>query len=161
MKTIIRARNDFLKNANQTIVNKKMIFYDNHSNLLIYKNGANFYFPKVLTSSDSVFLDGVKKITNIDFNNDKVQQIMEIIESEIRFNTTNGKMKKEYLKFVRDYYCCALSFEESKNQIFKENNFGLPKIIKINDAIDVLKGEKNHCSNTLQSVYELKKKIGG
>jgi len=136
-----------------------MLFYDLKGFLLIYKNNSNFYFPKVITDSDTLFIDNIKNETNIDIQDELVEKYLEIINCEIRFNKINEKIKKEYIKIIKDYYCCLISFEKYKNKIFKQNLYGNPKIMKIDDIISCYVVSKNYCCNTLQSVYELKKKI--
>lgn len=143
------------------IANKKMLFYDLKGYLLIYENNFNFYFPKAITNSESDFFNNIKYQTNINFNIERAEKILEIVNYETRFNLLNGKLKKEYLKIIKDYYCYLISFKNYENQIFDKISYGVPKIMKIDDIISILKVNENYCNNTLQSVYELKKRIGG
>ncbi len=143
------------------IANKKMLFYDLKGYLLIYENNFNFYFPKAITNSESDFFNNIKYQTNINFNIECAEKILEIVNYETRFSLLNGKLKKEYLKIIKDYYCYLISFKNYENQIFDKISYGVPKIMKIDDIISILKVNENYCNNTLQSVYELKKRIGG
>lgn len=143
------------------IANKKMLFYDLKGYLLIYENNFNFYFPKAITNSESDFFNNIKYQTNINFNIERAEKILEIVNYETRFSLLNGKLKKEYLKIIKDYYCYLISFKNYENQIFDKISYGVPKIMKIDDIISILKVNENYCNNTLQSVYELKKRIGG
>lgn len=143
------------------IANKKMLFYDLKGYLLIYENNFNFYFPKAITNSESDFFNNIKYQTNINFNIECAEKILEIVNYETRFSLLNGKLKKEYLKIIKDYYCYLISFKNYENQIFDKISYGVPKIMRIDDIISILKVNENYCNNTLQSVYELKKRIGG
>lgn len=150
-----------LNKSEKIIANKKMLFYDLKGYLLIYENNFNFYFPKAITNSESDFFNNIKYQTNINFNIECAEKILEIVNYETRFSLLNGKLKKEYLKIIKDYYCYLISFKNYENQIFDKISYGVPKIMKIDDIISILKVNENYCNNTLQSVYELKKRIGG
>lgn len=147
--------------AEKIITNKKMLFYDLKGYLLIYESNSNFYFPKAITNSENDFFYDVKYQTNINFNIEHVEKFLEVSNYETRFNSLNSKFKKEYLKVIKDYYCYLISFKSYENQIFDKIDYGVPKIMKIDDIISILRVNENYFNNTLQSVYELKKRIGG
>ena len=71
------------------IANKKMLFYDLKGYLLIYENNFNFYFPKAITNSESDFFNNIKYQTNINFNIECEEKILEIVNYETRCSLLN------------------------------------------------------------------------
>lgn len=91
---------------------KKMVFYNENYNILIYQNEGELCLPTVLTSKEEDFFSKLNRITGISFHWDLVDHFLQLQDYSLMLKRQNNKLKKIYLEIIRDYYCCPVNMEK-------------------------------------------------
>ncbi|MCI8347800.1 MAG: hypothetical protein HFJ12_07695 [Bacilli bacterium] len=98
--------------VNLSETRKKIIFYNENCDILIYHNIGKLCLPTVLTSEEEEFFSKLNKITGISFQWDSVDHFLQLQDYSLRLKRQNNKLIKIYLETIRDYYCCPVNMEK-------------------------------------------------
>lgn len=140
-KIIIRGK-QYEKDSELYSYKKRMIFYDDLGQILVYQKDYGLYLPSVHITEETPFEEKLKNIFKIEFDEQNIEQLIQIISYDSRFVTHNNKLVKKYLKYVRDYYACLTNLDNQKDipPIYKSDGKILePRIMKLEDVIQYFK----------------------
>ena len=161
-KVIIRGK-QYEKGSELHSYKKRMIFYDDLGQILVYQKEYGLHFPSAHIIEDTSFEYKLKNIFKIEFDRQNVEQLIQIISYDSRFVTHNNKLVKKYLKYVRDYYTCLTNLDKQRNipPIYKTDGQILePRIMKLEDALQYFKNlnlRKPH--DKVDALESLKQKV--
>ena len=68
---------------------------------------------------DKEFFNQVCQIAGISALEDQVEQFLQVIDYYLELERKNSKLKKVYLKMIRDYYCCVANIENNLQKTLK------------------------------------------
>ena len=162
METIILSGKEYQNLATRSKVKKNMLFYNGNNEILIYQRQGELHLPTIETKSDNEFLHQVCQRTGISALEDKVEQFLQVINYYLELERKNNKLKKVYLKVIRDYYCCAINLEnEWQKTIAPIKRLGEkfePKIMPLDEAIAIL-NDKIYNAHLVHSLNHFKQKV--
>lgn len=156
-------RGDKYKNlVSNTSIQKRMIFYNDNFDILVYHCQDRIVLPYVATESENDFVKQLHENVNIPFQDDNIKYILQLIDYEGKFERKNNKLKKLYWEIIQDYYCCFTELESEINQKLssveiKEDIYE-PKVISLEEGIDILEHRPN-VSQTLYGLNHFKQKV--
>ena len=162
MQTIIRDGKKYKDLEQKSKISKKMIFYNENNDILIYENNISFSLPTVITNSEEDFISQLQYSTGLPFESDKINCFLQILNYYKHFECINNKLNKMYLKTIREYYTCMISMEKeletSIEPITKLGELFKPKIMNIDEILSIY-SKKKHYSETEEALKEFKQKV--
>lgn len=149
-------RNAKYKNlVSNTSIQKRMIFYNDNFDILVYQCQNRIILPHVTTESENEFVKQLHENVPLPFQDDNIEYILQLIDYEVKFERRNNKLKKLYWEIVRDYYCCFTELKSGINQKLSSveimEAIYEPKVISLEEGIDNLE----HRPNVSQNLYGL------
>lgn len=150
--------------VSSSVTSKKMIFYHEDGDILFYQNGNKILLPTVDTSKEEDFYSDIYQMTGILFQKNDVDQFLQIQTNFMELKKQNNKLKKVYLKRIRDYYSCLIPLDKKiEEKINPKENMGdifYPRVVGLDDFLEVHnQKEERHYSHTRESLKIFKQKI--
>lgn len=141
METITIGK-QYEKNSELVFHKKKILFYNESQDILVYSKEYGIYIPSVSMSEETVFEEEIRQKTSIDFANESIEPLVQIINYNFKLKSVNNKLVKQNLKFIRDYYICLVQFDNALKQtlqpIVVSDEERLPKILNIEELMKYL-----------------------
>lgn len=150
--------------VSSSVTSKKMIFYNEDNDIFIYQNGDELWLPKVETKKEEEFFSEIYKMTGIRFQQNDVEQFLQLQDNLMELKKQNNKLKKIYLKNIRDYYSCLVpldrKIQEKMNPREIREGIFYPKVVSLDDLLTIKnQKEERYYSHTNESLKIFKRKI--
>lgn len=166
METIIIGKR-YAKNAELVFHKKKVLFYNENQDVLVYSKKYGIYMPSVYVSERTDFEEEIREQIPIAFANENLELLVQIINFDFKLKSVNNKLIKQNLKFIRDYYICFAQFDDDFKQalqpiIVNEEEI-IPQILKIDELIKYLTGlyQEPHRNDKVIALETLNGKMKG
>lgn len=159
MDTVILKGKQYRNLKEDTIIKKKMIFYDQNNHILLYQWDDEIYVPTVTTQSSDEFITQLHEMTNIVFDPNKIEELIRTINYGFIFETHNNTMRKKYLEYVKEFYTCMIPFDQTFFEMQRHMYQWQASIMSIQEAIDCLMSKRICKENTLCGLQAFQQKV--
>lgn len=163
MEEIVLKGKEYGKLCNLKRVDKKAIFYTKNSDVLVYEridDKKRLHLPSIITTDEDSFYTFLNHSVGISLEN--IECFLRLVDYYPKFETINSKLKKNYIKRLRDYYSCYVDSNLSKefSPIEYFDTMIYPIVIPIEEAIEKCFSykEKSHTGYALCEFQKIKKR---
>ncbi len=137
METIIIGKEE-IQNAKLKVYKKKIICYNEKREILIYEKENKIHIPTLYVMN--LKNKQLQRKFKVQIQEDKLEDLVQIITCNFRFSNNNNKLVKNYLKYIKEYYTYLVDFHSIRDQLKSfaaQDGAFKPQILPIEDVMQL------------------------